>query len=153
MPGTLGALALVLSLSLGAVVSNVEPQTDPRALDGVRLIAVAPAEQWAVVSIAPGGLELMSVGDELGTTGFRVVGIVPHRLVLEQSGRRATGLMAWLFVAEEGSTSLARFFSPQRPPPPALEVPSPPEAAENAHSLSASGAVQSPSGRHAEVPQ
>jgi hypothetical protein len=134
LPGTLGGLAVALLLSIQGV-SNAEPELGAGGLRGVRLVAVAPAEQTAVVSTEPGRLDLVAAGEELGETGFQVVGILSDRLLLEQEESRAGGLTAWLFVAADGRDSLARYFAKRRPVPPAIRAPSQPEGLENARSM------------------
>lgn len=100
-----GALLATLWLGAGAGLAaepsieptaetSAEPTAEPTAED-VRLVALTPREERAVVRVGSEPLAAVGPGDVVPGTRAEVLAVLPDRLVLEEPERRRE---VWLFL-------------------------------------------------------
>ena len=108
---------------------------DSEGFPELRLLAVSPASESAVVADGDGTLRIAHSGKTLEGTTLRVVAILPDRLEVEQTlagdpGATPVKRRLWVHRAEGAGTSRVQVLEPAEPAPERTGAPLPPGARE-----------------------
>jgi len=90
-------LILLLSAYLLPGIAQAETTID------FKVTALSPYDNRAVVTMPNGKLEVLSTGDEINEQPYKIVQIMPDRLVLRDISRKENaGDIVWVYLSKPG---------------------------------------------------